>query len=69
MNPNYPWDSVMVVAVQCPNPICRKYMLVEERDCAKVVVCLLCKTPFQLDVQHLESAHKRIDEPAKPNGP
>ena len=38
----------MVFAVQCPNPKCRKYMLVEEHDRNKVVPCLLCKTPIRL---------------------
>jgi hypothetical protein len=37
----------MVFAVQCPNPKCRKFMLVEERE--KTMVCLLCKIPFQID--------------------
>jgi len=41
----------MVFAVQCPNPSCRKYMLVEKRDRAKEVVCLLCKTPFRIDAE------------------
>jgi hypothetical protein len=36
----------MVFAVQCPNPKCRKFMLVEERE--KTMVCLLCKIPFQI---------------------
>jgi hypothetical protein len=38
----------MVFAVQCPNPKCRKYMLVEERDKGKVVPCLLCKTAIKV---------------------
>lgn len=38
----------MVFAVQCPNPKCRKYMLVEEHDRNKVVACLLCKTPIRV---------------------
>jgi hypothetical protein len=38
----------MVFAVQCPNPKCRKFMLVEESDCNSVVNCLLCKTPIRL---------------------
>lgn len=38
----------MVFAVQCPNPKCRKYMLVEEEDRDRVVTCLLCKTPIRL---------------------
>jgi hypothetical protein len=38
----------MVFAVQCPNPRCRKFMLVEEHDCGNVVTCLLCKTPIRV---------------------
>lgn len=38
----------MVFAVQCPNPKCRKYMLVEERDRNKVVPCLICKAPIKV---------------------
>lgn len=38
----------VVFAVQCPNPKCRKYMLVEEHDRNKVVPCLLCKTPIKI---------------------
>jgi hypothetical protein len=38
----------MVFAVQCPNPRCRKFMLVEEHDCNNVVSCLLCKTPIRV---------------------
>jgi len=38
----------MVFAVQCPNPKCRKFMLVEEHDLTKVVSCLLCKTPIRV---------------------
>ena len=38
----------MVFAVQCPNPQCRKYMLVEEHDKGKVVSCLLCKTAIRV---------------------
>jgi hypothetical protein len=36
----------MVVAVRCPNPKCRKYMLVEDGDRGKVVDCLICKKPI-----------------------
>jgi uncharacterized protein YbaR (Trm112 family) len=39
----------MVFAVQCPNPKCRKYMLVEERDREREIVCLLCKNPFRIE--------------------
>jgi hypothetical protein len=45
MTPSSP-DGVF--AVQCPNPKCRKYMLVEARDRSKVVPCLLCKTPIRV---------------------
>ena len=38
----------MVFAVQCPNPRCRKFMLVEEHDINNVVTCLLCKTPIRV---------------------
>jgi hypothetical protein len=38
----------MVFAVQCPNPKCRKYMLVEDRDLNRVVPCLLCKTAIKV---------------------
>jgi hypothetical protein len=41
-------QSAMVFAVQCPNPKCRKFMLVEERDRNRVVPCLLCKTPIRV---------------------
>jgi hypothetical protein len=38
----------MVCAVQCPNPQCRKYQLVEERDRGKVVQCLICKSSIKV---------------------
>ena len=38
----------MVIAVRCPNPQCRKYMLVEEHDRNKVVPCLVCKSPVRV---------------------
>jgi hypothetical protein len=38
----------MVFAVQCPNPKCRKFMLVEAHELNKVVQCLLCKTPIRV---------------------
>jgi hypothetical protein len=40
--------TAMVFAVQCPNPKCRKYMLVEDRDRNNLVACLLCKTTFKV---------------------
>jgi hypothetical protein len=41
----------MVFAVQCPDPKCRKYMLVEEQDRGTVVPCLICKTPIRVGGQ------------------
>ncbi|MBY0527567.1 MAG: hypothetical protein K2R98_29490 [Gemmataceae bacterium] len=38
----------MVLAVQCPNAKCRKFMLVEDHDRNKVVSCLLCKTAIKV---------------------
>ncbi len=38
----------MVAAVRCPNPKCRKFMLVEESDRGKVVACLICKQPIKV---------------------
>ena len=38
----------MVLAVRCPNPKCRKYMLVEDRDRGQVVSCLICKQPIKV---------------------
>ena len=42
------WGDAVVFAVQCPNPKCRKYMLVEDHDRNKVVACLLCKTGIKV---------------------
>lgn len=38
----------MVAAVRCPNPKCRKFMLVEEADRGKVVACLICKQAIKV---------------------
>jgi hypothetical protein len=38
----------MVFAVQCPNPKCRKFMLVEDTDLNTVIPCLLCKTAIKV---------------------
>jgi hypothetical protein len=43
-----PSRAVLVFAVRCPNPACRKYMLVEEADRGKVVECLICKQPIKV---------------------
>lgn len=38
-----------VFAVQCPNPRCRKFMLVEEPERGQAVVCLVCKTTIRTE--------------------
>ena len=38
----------MVVAVRCPNPRCRKFMLVEEHQRGQIVSCLICKEPIKV---------------------
>jgi hypothetical protein len=38
----------MVFAVRCPNPQCRKYMLVEDHDRGQTVPCLICKQPIRV---------------------
>lgn len=55
----------MVFAVQCPNPKCRKYQLVEDHDRNKVVHCLLCKTGIRIGGAAAPSA----PSPAKPPTP
>lgn len=52
----------MVFAVQCPEPRCRKYMLVEEHDRGQIVPCLICKTPIRV------GAEPRAEEPLPPAG-
>lgn len=53
----------MVFAVQCPNPKCRKFMLVEEHDRNKIVHCLLCKTAIK--VGGSSSALRKTTTPPK----
>jgi hypothetical protein len=48
MASNAPPTLPAVLAVQCPNPKCRKFMLVEQRDCGNVVTCMICKTPIRV---------------------
>jgi len=48
-----------IFAVQCPNPKCRKFMFVEERDRENVVPCLLCKTPIRVGGSSTPSGGKR----------
>jgi hypothetical protein len=54
----------MVFAVQCPNPKCKKYMLVEDHDLGKVVSCLLCKTAIKVGGQQ-----KGKEDKKKADGP
>ena len=36
----------MVFAVRCPNPQCKKFMLVEDDQRGRAVPCLICKLPI-----------------------
>ncbi len=51
----------MVFAVQCPEPNCRKFMLVEEHDRGKIVPCLICKTPIRVGGQQSEARDQRSE--------
>ena len=53
-----------VFAVQCPNPRCRKFMLVEEHDRGKVVPCLLCKAPIKVGTGPVASPTTRQETSA-----
>jgi hypothetical protein len=61
----------MVFAVQCPEPRCRKFMLVEEDDRGKVVPCLICKTPIRVgsatEVRDQKSEVRRQASPGDDN--
>jgi hypothetical protein len=54
----------MVFAVQCPNPNCRKFMLVEERE--RTIVCLLCKVPFHIDVEPATRPQPQVEAKSDP---
>ncbi len=56
----------MVFAVQCPNPKCRKFMLVEDHQKGQIVPCLLCKT--QIKVGGTSSAKPVVSKPGQ-SGP
>ena len=56
----------MVFAIQCPNPKCRKYMLVEERDRSRVVPCLLCKAPIRVGAPAVPGKSSRPTPPPIP---
>ena len=57
----------MVFAVQCPNPQCRKFQLVEERDRGNVVPCLICKTPIRVASSPAQPGAPK-SATSKPNG-
>jgi hypothetical protein len=59
---------LMVFAVQCPNPQCRKYQLVEERDRGGVVHCLICKTAIRVAGAPVPPSAPQKPAPAKPAG-
>jgi len=56
----------MVVAVQCPNPKCRKYQLVEDHDRGKVVYCLLCKSGIRVGGAPITQRTMRPNPPTPP---
>ena len=60
----------MVFAVQCPEPRCRKYMLVEEHDRGNVVPCLICKTPIRVGgvPETRDTRHETRDSTNRPGG-
>lgn len=59
----------MVVAVRCPNPKCRKYMLVEDDDRGKVVDCLICKKPIGVPADPAAVSSTRRPSPPKRHEP
>ncbi len=56
-------EKLEVFAVQCPNPTCRKFMLVEARDRGNVVPCLICKTPIRVGAAPLKVG--KTDSPSR----
>lgn len=38
----------MVFAVRCPNPQCKKFMLVEDDQRGQTISCLICKQPISV---------------------
>jgi len=55
----------MVFAVQCPNPKCKKYLLVEDHQQGKVVSCLLCKTAIKVGTLAPATSSKATPMPKK----
>lgn len=56
----------MVLAVRCPNPQCRKYMLVEDDDRGRVVSCLICKQAIKVPTATAPQAAPGPIPPAPP---
>jgi len=56
----------MVLAVRCPNPQCRKFMLVEDHDRGRVVSCLICKQPIKVPAASAPAAAPPIPAPPAP---
>lgn len=57
----------MVFAVQCPNPKCKKFMLVEDRDRNKVVTCLICRAAIRLGTSQAQGQPPvRTSKPTPP---
>jgi hypothetical protein len=52
----------MVVAVRCPNPQCRKFMLVEEHQRGQIVTCLICKQSIKVPAVKAASAPNALRE-------
>lgn len=59
----------MVFAVQCPNPKCKKYMLVEDADRNKVIACLICKAPIRLGTSQGTTQNPPPVRTSKPTPP
>lgn len=44
-----PETASPVLVIQCSNPKCRKFMMVEENQNNQTVPCLLCRTPIKVN--------------------
>ena len=61
--------TVVVFAVQCPEPRCRKFMLVEEHDRGQIVPCLICKTPIRVGADPGSDRESRGEANRPQSGP
>lgn len=55
----------MAFIVQCPNPKCKKFMLVEARDRDKVVNCLVCKSPIKVGSEPVQATTSATAGPTR----